>query len=198
MEINSIEYWNLRFETDDWELLNGKEQSEDFMKNIIKNIPKKTVETFNGLDIMDFGCAIGSGTNVLKKKFKNSQVTGIDFAWRAVNKAVDLYSDVFFEEKTNENFDIVICSNVLQLYPDYMDLFKNMFKYSERYCIFLVPFEEDISVNKEHFSCFTESSFPESKGAFKKILSKKVKCKYWMFQQLLVVYKKDKRRKKKK
>ena len=94
MKINSKEYWDDRFKSNDWILAGGDEQNRYFYSLMLELIPEYVKdEIFNELmSICDFGCAEGDGTQIFKKIFQYSDVTGVDISEHALDNARKKYS----------------------------------------------------------------------------------------------------------
>lgn len=188
MNINTVEYWNNRFKTN-WEARNGLNQSKDFMECLINELPIDVKININKKTICDVGCGIATGTQVLADTFKNSKVIGVDFSDEAINQNKSLYPGIEFSNDIKE-CDICVSSNVLEHVDNPNEYIKSLMKNTSKYLIILVPYKEVLS-EPEHIHSFDDSDFPEKLNGFNLIFKKLIKTKYWMFEQLLVVYEKN-------
>jgi trans-aconitate methyltransferase len=191
--INTKEYWDNRFNTN-WELLNGLNQTKDFMECILNSLPVylKKVFSSNNVTIADIGCGIATGSEVIKNTFPNADVTGIDFSEVALNKNKEMFKEINFRDELDEYYDICISSNVLEHTDDPMNELKNILNHSNKYAIILVPYKEQLGDIEEHIHSFDDDSFPKTINDFKLSFTKIVKTKFWMWEQLLLVYRKGK------
>lgn len=193
-KLNSYEYWNLRFKND-WETKGGNLQTKLFMKMLVDNIPNDiSTEIYNHkYSICDVGCALGDGCELLKKKFVASLVTGIDFSENAISKAKKMFGcECNFKTgdiaKMQEEFDIVILSNILEHFKEPIKVVEKCIKNAKKYIIILVPYDEN-SICPEHVSFFKEDSFPIGIKSFFKTHEKIIEEKdVWRGKQYLVIY----------
>jgi glycosyltransferase involved in cell wall biosynthesis len=196
-EINSKEYWDERFSSGDWEDKEGCAQTKYFYNILLNILPKEIQEDINssGLNICDVGCAEGDGTNILKNRFVNSKIVGIDISEAALDRAMKNYSDIEFLSKLDKDYDVIISSNTLEHFKEPRDHLDMLFNYSKKYAIILVPFEEYNRVT-EHFFTFEYSYFNMQYGDFSLIFFKEYDCAndvptFWSGKQMLLVFKKN-------
>ncbi len=80
--------------------------------------------------VLDIGCGPGNSTAVLRKRFSNAKIIGIDNAPEMIVKAKETYSDMTFlcvgaDEyiaTTDENFDVVFSNACMQWLPNHKTL----------------------------------------------------------------------------
>ena len=196
-KINSMEYWNNRFQTN-WENFLGREQTTFFLNLLLENLPKRLLNEIleNKYSVCDAGCAEGDGTNILAQKFKESDVIGIDFSVEAVNKAKEYYPGVKFEQgdimNLAQNYDIVLCSNVLEHFSNPFDIIPRLIDKTGKHLIIMIPFLEYERI-KEHAFTFEYSSFPleinnYNLTYFKEIDSKLIEGTHWYGKQAIIIY----------
>ncbi len=194
--INSKEYWNKRFATGDWEEKGGNHQTHYFYELLYTLLPKHLKEEFNDSEkqysIADIGCAEGDGSKFLAEKFFNAKVSGIDIAEAAVEKANALYPEIDFSTKLNQQYDIIVSSNVLEHFKDPREHMKELFHHSDNYVIILVPFEEQERI-EEHFYTFLYKDFQLQFEDFNLVHIHGVKAdtNIWNGKQHLFVYQKN-------
>lgn len=190
MNINTIEYWDKRFaDNGNWVSLNGLAQTKDFMQCIVKELPDEIKHQFNGWKIADVGCGIATGVDVLNNSF-GAELTGIDFSEVAIEKNKELYPDYSFTTKLDKKYDVIISSNVLEHVDDPLEYMTNLLRHSSKFLVVLVPYNEKIGDIEEHINIFDDYFFKDKVNGFKKVFQKAIKTKYWMWEQLLVVYEK--------
>jgi len=196
-KINSMDYWDNRFQTN-WENFLGREQTEFFINLLLENLPKWFLSELEEktYSICDAGCAEGDGTKILSQKFTKSNVLGIDFSIEAVNKAKKYYPDVNFDQgdimNLSRQFDIIICSNVLEHFSNPMDIIPMLIEKTEKHVVIMVPFLENERI-KEHLFTFDYTSFPlEIKNYnltyFTEIDGKLIDKTHWYGKQAIVIY----------
>ena len=196
--VNSKNYWDGRFLSNDWNKNHGSEQSSFFYGLLSKLIPFWLIEDIlkNSLSICDIGCAQGEGVDLFSKFFINSKVVGCDFSPPAISKAKSNFPEnEFFVADINnigKIYDVLISSNVLEHFINPIFTLKNTLKFCRKYLILLLPFREK-NRHEEHFYTFDYDSFPAKIEDFIICYHKEINCKnlpnsYWNGQQILVVY----------
>jgi 2-polyprenyl-3-methyl-5-hydroxy-6-metoxy-1,4-benzoquinol methylase len=157
---NSKEWWNDTFKND-WDRkigLNGPSQTRYFMELIVKHCGLN----IQG-DILDYGCAMGQGVDVLAKY---GHAEGYDFSDVACDKASQLYPYTFYNSIPQKQYDVVVCSNVLEHFENPIDKFMELIGLSRKYVIAMVPYNQTPAC-EIHPVTITENTFPEVDG-FKK------------------------------
>ena len=188
VNVNTKEYWNKRFATTDWEKSKGCYQTIENVKASLKKIPKNIVDNIkdNKYSIVDFGCALGDGSLVLKEKFQNNKICGIDFSESAIEIADSRYKQKYNIDfiacdllKENYNFDVLYSSNVFEHFPDPFERMNILTKRINKYFIVVVPYNEKLITGKtEHVFSFNENNIPESLDNGFKLVYKKA-YKIW-------------------
>ena len=94
--------------------------------DLINNLNKK-----ENLNLLDLGCGQGHFTNIIKNKFPDFDVFGIDYSISAINYANSNFKDISFivanayhPPFTDEYFDIIVCNNIWEHVPDPLNLLK--------------------------------------------------------------------------
>lgn len=93
-----------------------------------------TINLENPHRIIDIGCGPGNSTAVLKNRFPQAWVLGVDFSPNMVEKAKADYPDIDFMlfdvskdfEKINEKFDVVFSNACIQWVPNHKQLLSDM------------------------------------------------------------------------
>lgn len=199
-EINSKEYWDDRFQKD-WEIKNGRQQTEVFYNLLIKNIPNFVKEFIrnNSDTINDVGCALGEGTVLLQKIFKNNSLIGTDFSETAIKNAKKNFKDIQFEVQnvltSKKKYDVIIASNIIEHFPKPFDVLQKVLDNSKQIAIVMIPFQEDKNnMEKEHSQSFDFEDFRLFTNDFCLIYSKEINLMgtpdgaYWYGKQLLLIY----------
>ncbi|EJU23459.1 methyltransferase domain protein [Peptoanaerobacter stomatis] len=196
--INSKEYWEDRFDSNDWEEHEGASQTYFFYKVLIEHLPKWLIDEIQLLEytIADLGCAEGEGTFLLKNNFINSDITGIDFSENAILKARQKFPSCIFENKDimniDKNFDVVFSSNVIEHFVNPNKIISKIISYSNNYCIIMLPFREK-ELCDEHFNVFNYSSFNMEVNNYRLVYYKvidtsKLKDSKWIGEQIILIY----------
>ena len=121
--------------------------------------------------VIEIGCGTGELSKKIKDNFNHLSVVGTDLSISAINFANKNYSkdnlnficlDLLNEESSN--FDISICSNVLEHFKNPFVLIDKMINKC-KYVILLVPYNQpcvdgyDEEGGPGHVFCFTEDTF---------------------------------------
>ena len=199
MILNSRDYWERRFSTEEWEEKKGREQTSFFANLIIKNIPYWFINDINknDLSICDWGCAEGELVNLLSKVFKKSRITGIDISESAIKKAKEHYPECEFLSADIEgigDYDIIISSNTIEHFYDPYDIALKLSNHSRKYLLFLLPFQERERID-EHFFTFEFKSIPFTIKDFNLRFFKELDVRYlhgtyWSGKQIILIYEK--------
>lgn len=96
----------------------------DLANRIMLDSPKR---------IIDVGCGPGNSTVVLKKRYPNAYVIGVDNSQNMIDRARSSYPDIEFElfdascdfDKLTDKFDIVFSNACIQWIPDHSKLLRN-------------------------------------------------------------------------
>ena len=113
--------------------------SEQYLK-FKKDRTQPSIDLANRLDfkkpqrIIDIGCGPGNSTAVLKKRYPDAYVLGVDFSPNMIEKAKSEHSDIDFMlfdatkdfEKLDEKFDIVFSNACIQWVPNHKKLLADM------------------------------------------------------------------------
>lgn len=196
MPVNDIQWWNEQFASGDWENgIDGKEQTRYFMELLLLHIPPEVYRDLAKANstILDWGCALGQGVDVLTNAFSSAKVIGLDFSETACIKAKQLFPEYEFRSSPldeGDRFDVIITSNVLEHYYDPFPLMEKHLSHTQKYYILMVPFNQ--IPHDCHFFRFTNDAFPIIINNFIKYFVKVIPSTgnpLWNAEQLLVVYK---------
>lgn len=196
--VNSEDYWENRFNTNDWDKYDGEGQSAFFSKIAIEAFPSwlKRDITKENWSVHDLGCAEGAGTAEFARYFPNCKFTGVDFSKSAVEKASERhpFCDFVVGDITGQidQADIIFCSNVLEHMEQPRIVLENMIKAARRHAIFLIPLHDDTNI-EEHFYVFSEDFIPAFYdnyvlSNFSIINCDEMETGFWPGKQLLFVY----------
>lgn len=198
LDINSNEYWDERF-INDWEDLEGRQQTNFFVDILINNLPEWMNSTLQDVTVCDAGCAEGQGTNIFKQKYQTIDIDGIDFSEVAIEKAKGLYPNIrFFKDdiyNLSKCYDIIFISNVLEHFNNPFEIVKKLLEKTKQHLIIMVPFQE-VERLSEHFYTFNYDSFPIGINEFVLSYFKEVDCRLiqnslWDGKQAVVIYTKQ-------
>lgn len=113
--------------------------AEQYLK-FKKDRTKPSIDLSNKIDIenpkniIDIGCGPANSTAVLKNKFPNAYVLGVDSSENMINTAKKSYPDIDFMlfdaakdfERLDKKFDVVFSNACIQWVPDHHKLIPNM------------------------------------------------------------------------
>ncbi len=198
LEVNSKDYWNMRFDTN-WEEYAGSQQTEFFAKIACDMFPEWFIRNVKQeqYTFCDIGCALGNGVDIISK-FLGIRVTGIDFSEEAIKKAKEMYPwyEFYRDDVRNlsidKNYDIVYCSNVLEHFANPWDIAKNLSKISTHYIILLFPFREELDIH-EHLYKFDTNLIPLEINGFNLIYvntinGADIENSFYPDQQIFLIY----------
>ena len=154
--------------------------------------------------VLDWGCARGQITALLRERFPRAHVAGMDFARGAINQAVEQYGGHFIYEPTcriRTRWDVIVNSNVLEHLPDPIGVLREHLSHTNAYYIILTPYEEDLNEGNDmtveqrraagygHVQRFGMADFPDEVGGARCIQRGIVEPgEAWPGHQLLLVY----------
>lgn len=194
--VNTEEYWDRRFETDDWEKNDGRGQSTFFARTALDAFPAWLKEEMNRreLTVGDWGCAEGDGTALLARQFPGCSFTGIDFAEKGLEKARKEYPFCTFRQgniyEIDCDFDIVFSSNTLEHMLAPRQVLASLVKSARRHAVLLLPLHEE-NASGEHFCTFREDFFPLHIDGYRLSYFRVIDCDgeaFWSGEQLLLIY----------
>ena len=178
--INSKDYWEERFATNNWQNNHGEAQTKFFGEVFIENCPKWIKEeiTENKLTIADLGCAEGEISSILKKHL-NTNIVGIDFSDSSIETAKKNFPDIEFKvdyiDNLSSTFDVSFISNVLEHFSNPWEIAENIAKNTNNYLIIMVPYEE-IDPCDEHFYVFDSNNIKMQIGDFELCSFQAINC----------------------
>lgn len=196
---NQIDIWENYF-LEKWERANGRAQTRFFMGLILNNIPEHIFDSIKEDLIVDWGCAMGDGTNLLSERLPNARIFGYDRIENAIKAAKIKYPNNNFTDTMPKDVDAIFISNCLEHFLNPLSVIKEHLRNVKKYYIILVPLGDVISkvedkenneMHLSHVSKFDNNTLPEELSGFKKICSKTLNSgTFWSAGQLLVVYEK--------
>lgn len=191
---NDREFWEAYFR-ETWELNDGPGQSRHFMLQLLAHLPLAELAWLmkEQLDILDWGCATGEGTEALAVLLPNSSVTGLDFAQLAVQEAGRRHQFAKFvwqeEGSIATTFDVIVTSNCLEHFEDPMAIASAHIKHCRYLYIALVPYREH-PLHEQHVAQFRLESFPDKVGSFVRldVIPFPIANLYWPGEQVMAIY----------
>lgn len=192
--VNSRAWWDEYFQ-ETWEANQGGQQTRHFMEVLVRGLctRERKFLTQHESTILDWGCALGEGVDLLSRSFPAARVSGLDFSQEAIGKARERFPDrEFIWTETGEiprDFDVIVTSNCLEHFDKPLDLMRAHLRRCRLLYMVLVPYNEH-PFDPQHRAQFREESFPERIEGFRRIHVTQVQCdpRFWNAPELLVVY----------
>lgn len=156
--INTLEYWNRRFGSGDWESKGGFSQTRAFAESQVDKLDLPS--NFAGV-LCDFGCGAGDAFPVYRQAFPNAKLIGVDFSQEAINLCQTKYSNLaeFYQggHEVVPDSDVIITSNVLEHIENDQEIVEILLKKCTRLYI-IVPYREKHLIS-EHLRSYDKDSF---------------------------------------
>ena len=192
--INSLSWWNGYFERQ-WEAHDGRNQTRYFISLLVDHLGSRESNWLAapGRSILDWGCAMGDGVDLLCTRFPEALVTGLDFSHTAIGKAAERYPRHNFQLSEDgglrTSYDAIITSNCLEHFPNPFEVAAGHLRYCKSLYIVMVPFREE-HLHESHCVRFELDTFPEAIDGFRKVASICLRCDspYWPGEQVIVTY----------
>lgn len=194
LEVNSRQWWDQYFEHT-WEQNRGRNQTRGFMRALIANLPDRELAYLlsTAASVLDWGCAMGDGVQILGETFPLARVAGLDFSMRAIEIARADYPPFEFIHTADgsipHEFDVILTSNCLEHFTNPLDVATQHLERCNDLYIAMVPYNEQVLL-EQHCARFTEETFPHQLGRFARLMACPIDLPsvYWPGQQLIVVY----------
>lgn len=160
--VNSRRYWNARLRSygDSWR--------DDNYQQILDLFPSD-----DPFSLLDIGCALGDGTNLLKDRFPEARIVGCDISELGIEKASARISSVEYmvldviREEIPEQYDYITIIQTLEHFDDPFPVVDKCLRHCRRSLIVSVPYSPDytgkIRIVDEHKYAFNETTFESYK-----------------------------------
>lgn len=202
---NSKEAWDEALRDGEvWDQAKGGLRTEAFGKALLAWLPEDLRRWMSqpGRSILDWGCAKGEMTALLRAAFPKATVAGLDFAQSGIDHALATYGPPFYcADSIPGRWDVIIASNVHEHFVDYLGLIDDHLKHTRRFYVILTPRDEHLGdgegmtpkqrekAGHAHVQRFTEDSFPQQRHSWsKRYEGVVVPGPLWPGEQLVVVY----------
>lgn len=157
MRVNSREYWDDRFQSDDWRKKGVKSQT---FNHAIRYLPHLSLKSdFNGT-LCDFGRAVADAFSAYHRVFPLAHLVGVDLSFTAVLQAKQRYGRIadFIcgDIPAVPQSDLIICSHTLEHLKKDAPAITEMLQRCRR-LIVIVPYKEE-PISKEHVRTYDEES----------------------------------------
>lgn len=128
-----------------WETKWGDAQSYGPFHRHLRRIIKEMVRPLKFQTLLDVGCGQGSLLAEIKSEFSSITTTGVDVSLAAIELARQRIPEGNFhlldvtESSLDTNYDLVICSEVLEHIPDDIVALRNLRKMTKEYLLVSTP-----------------------------------------------------------
>lgn len=155
--INTKDYWENRFKTQNWGK-SGNRQTREYAKANVSQMGLSL--EFNG-SILDYGCALGDALPIYHHYFPKAVLGGIDISDFAIDYCKKTYGDIAeFVSGTYENikdYDLIIASHVMEHLTEDKTIVNKLLNHCRELYVF-VPFQEN-PLYKEHVNYYEEDYY---------------------------------------
>jgi len=151
---NTKRYWNERFST-----LNSFWRNENYY-HILDLFPRGKM-----FSILDVGCALGDGCELLQEKFPEATVTGIDISEVGIEKAKRKTKSVEYlcldilKGPIPGEYDYITIIETLEHFDNPFHLLDKCLKHAREAVIISVPYKQRLPIASEHRYMFDEKTF---------------------------------------
>ena len=153
---NSGEWWYKEFITkSNWETgIKGSIQTDMFAQiayALINPTIKDNISKILGGSFIDFGCALGQATKMLRLLNDKVEIIGAEISEEARKKAIEnVNTDVKILKNIDEieKCELIYASQVLEYYKSPKDILNQLLEKSNNYVIVLAPYELDVDKNE--------------------------------------------------
>jgi 2-polyprenyl-3-methyl-5-hydroxy-6-metoxy-1,4-benzoquinol methylase len=171
-------------------------QRGDFWRNfpyefLLDVLPKDTA-----FSLLDIGCAMGDGCELLKKHFPQAHISGVDFSIVGIEKAKSNLSQVNYflldisQEEPPQEYDYITLVHILEHFNDPFPIVDKCLKFVKKALYIITPYEKDFDSpmlysKGEHRYLFNERTFIKYHCTVLKIIEyyiDKVKNRYILYK----------------
>lgn len=158
--INTLDYWDGRFGSGDWEINRGFFQTRAFAESQVSHL--SLPKNFSG-SLCDFGCGAGDAFPVYRATYPFAKLIGVDFSGEAIRLCREKYSTIaeFIQgDIISVPFsDIIITSNVLEHLDSDKEVVNELLERCKKLFV-IVPYNER-NFGGEHLRFYDENSFAD-------------------------------------
>ena len=192
--INSLGWWDDYF-VQKWESYDGRGQTRYFMRRLLDSLPAREAKWLASgpHSILDWGCALGDGVDLLKTQFPDCAVSGLDFSATAITKARSNFPQHSFilaaQSDPPPRADVIITSNCLEHFTAPFEVAARHVSSCNSVYVAMTPFREE-HLHESHVIRFELETYPARIGEFARIASTVIRCEppYWNGEQIIVTY----------
>jgi SAM-dependent methyltransferase len=172
--VNSLQYWDSRFGSGDWEIVGGRQQTVAFAK---AQLAVFGIGRDFGGTILDFGCGLGDAMPVYGSRYQEATLIGADFSAQAIAACRDKYGTiadfVCCDWRSCPSADVIIASNVLEHIQNDLEVADGLKARCGRLFV-TVPFREQHLID-EHLRAYDRDHF----NVLRPVRSTVFACRGW-------------------
>lgn len=116
--------------------------------------------------LLDVGCALGDGCELLKQTFPQAQITGLDFSEigiakaRSKNRTIDYVAADIIHDPIPGRFDYITIAQTLEHFDDPISIVKKCLNHVKRSIIISTPYKQNTTYCLgEHRYSFDDNTF---------------------------------------
>ena len=170
-------------------------QTRGLMRALLLSLPESELAYLlsHQLELLDWGCGMGDGVDVLAHAFPMSSAAGMDGSSLAIAKAREAFPSCEFlytpDGSIPHPWDIIIAANCLEHFARPLDVVAMHLSHCRKLYIAMVPYDERPLMD-QHLAQFREESFPAQVGNFARLFVAPIDISpaYSPDQHLVVVY----------
>jgi len=155
---NTKRYWNDRLSMFDnfW-------RNENYY-HILDLFPKD-----REFSLIDIGCALGDGCELLQEKFPKAQITGVDISDVGIEKAkrktkrVEYLCLDILREKLPRKYDYITIIETLEHFDNPFSVVDKCLQHAKKAVIISTPYKQKATLASEHRYTFNENTFANYK-----------------------------------
>lgn len=201
---NGLQAWDDAYEEGGvWDEYNGGPRTRAFGEALLRGLNDNEsgyMERF-GCTVLDWGCGLGEITALLRGRFPDAVVTGLDFSETAIRRATETFGPPFIRaDSIDTTYDVIVASNVHEHFVDYLGLTREHLARCRDMYVILTPYEENLgdgeamtiaereAAGHAHVHRFSDESFPADLDGWRMVSRLVEPGPLWPGRQLMAVY----------
>ena len=162
---NTKKYWNGRLSE------YGTFWRNEHYLHILELFPRE-----KSFSLLDVGCAMGDGCELLQDEFPKARITGIDISDGGIEKAkrrtkcVEYRCLDIFKEPISGKYDYITIIETLEHFDNPFPVVENCLAHVEKALIVSVPYKDPPTLASEHRYTFDENTFADYRCEIVKLI----------------------------
>lgn len=158
VNINTLDYWNDRFGSGDWDRKGGFSQTRMFAE---AQLPLLQISPATTGTVCDFGCGAGDSIPIYRTAWPDASLMGVDFSSAAIELCRSRYGDIATficgDASSVPDVETIICSNVFEHLDDDIGIVDALLNKCKTLKI-IVPYDEH-PLTEEHVRSYSKDAF---------------------------------------